>query len=86
MNVVYIPNIISNQPIIWTIALFKEVRKYGYYRNYNEIYIGYILQDAAISFIPEIKTFWKVLNSFAFPDTDFVIPKICFPSAKYHKE
>ena len=80
-----IPNIVSDQPIYWTLALFKEVRKNGYYRNYNEVHIGYILQDAAISYIPELRALWKALHSFSYPDHDFVVPKLCFPISKYHK-
>jgi len=67
------------------LALFKEVRKNGYYRNYDEVHIGYILQDAAISYIPEIKALWKALHSFSYPESDFVIPKLCFPISRYHK-
>ena len=78
-------NIISDQPIYWTLALFKEVKKYGFYNNYDEVHIGYILQDAAISYLREIKALWKALHSFSHPDPDFVIPKLCFPLSKYHK-
>jgi len=80
-----IPYIVSDQPIFWTLALFKEVRKNGYYRNYDEVHIGYILQDVAISYMPEIKALWKALHSLSYPDPDFIIPKLCFPISKYHK-
>ena len=79
-----IRNIFSLQPILWTFGLFGEVKNRQNYVDYDEVHIGYIMQDAAISFIPEIRAFWKSLFAFSFPDTQDV-PKLLFPLSKYHK-
>jgi 7-cyano-7-deazaguanine synthase in queuosine biosynthesis len=74
--------VFSIQPILWILGLFNEVK--NGYNSCDEIHIGYIMQDGAISYISEIKTFWKSLFSFSMPD--FNIPKLVFPLIKYPKD
>jgi len=75
-----ISEIFSLQPVLWTLGLFGEVKSNCYYIDYDEAHIGYIMQDAAISFLPEIKAFWKSLFAFSFPDC--AVPKLLFPPVK----
>ena len=67
-------NLYSNQPILWLQALFKEVKDKPFI---DEVHIGYISSDMAVSLIKEIKSLWKCLFSFSHPA--YFIPKLKFP-------
>ena len=67
-------NLYSNQPILWLQSLFKEVKDKPFI---DEVNIGYISTDMAVSLIKEIKSLWKYLFSFSHPA--YFIPKLKFP-------
>jgi hypothetical protein len=68
------------------LELFTEVKNKQNYVEYDEVHIGYIMNDSALSYIKEILSFWKSLFSFSYPGYDYGIPKLMFPLQKYHKE
>ena len=84
MDLDNIVGINSIQPILWMLGLFKEVKNNKKYFDYNEVHIGYIMQDSSLSYLKEIKSYWKALFSFSFQDCS--IPKLAFPLTKYYKE
>jgi len=84
INLNGIPNLFSSQPIFWLLGLFNEVKNISLYSDYDEVHIGYILGDGAVSYLHEIKKLWKALFSFSLPD--YKVPKLVFPLLKYHKE
>jgi len=76
-------DVISMQPIFWMLGLFNDVKNMHHFLDYDEVQIGYVLGDSAISYQHEIINFWKSLFSFSFPD--YTVPKIVFPLTKYQK-
>jgi 7-cyano-7-deazaguanine synthase in queuosine biosynthesis len=83
---VHIENIFSSQPLLWMLELFSEVKNKQNYVDYDEVHIGYIMNDSAFSYLSEILSFWKSLFSFSYPGYDYSIPKLLFPLKKLHKE
>jgi 7-cyano-7-deazaguanine synthase in queuosine biosynthesis len=79
-----IRGIISLQPCLWLMGLFSEVKNQKNDVCYDEVHIGYIMTDGAISLLKEVGNLWKCLFSFSFPEYD--VPKLRFPLAKYKKE
>lgn len=63
------------QPVIWIFSAAMS-----YHRN-DEIQIGYIMNDDAISFLPDIKKLYKSYEAF-----NGKLPKLTFPLIKHNKE
>ncbi|MDR1902481.1 MAG: hypothetical protein LBQ88_09405 [Treponema sp.] len=78
-----IDGIFSFQPVLWTLGLFCEVKKRRDF--YDEVHIGYIMNDSAVSYLGEIKRIWRSFFSLSFPEYN-KIPELEFPLVKYSKE
>ena len=83
VNLETVSNVISMQPIFWMLGLFNEIKNNCKYMEHDEVNIGYIMQDSAVSYMKEIQNFWKALFSFSFPE--YKTPKLKFPLIKYQK-
>ena len=83
MGIDNIRDIFSSQPVFWILGLFNEVKNRKNYADYDEVHIGYIMQDSALSYLKEIKTYWKAMFSFSIQK--YSVPKLVFPLTKYHK-
>ena len=76
-------DVISMQPIFWMLGLFIDVKNMHHFIDYDEVHIGYVMCDSAVSYQHEILNFWKSLFLFSFPD--YKVPKLIFPLIKYQK-
>jgi 7-cyano-7-deazaguanine synthase in queuosine biosynthesis len=54
-------------------------------RIIDEVQLGYILEDHALSYMSEIRSLWNSLNRFQEPYCMNPIPKLSFPIIKYNK-
>jgi 7-cyano-7-deazaguanine synthase in queuosine biosynthesis len=54
------------------------------HHEYDEVQIGYILEDHSVSYLSELRKLWNCLNSFQILDSN-KIPKLSFPLIKYNK-
>jgi 7-cyano-7-deazaguanine synthase in queuosine biosynthesis len=78
-----ISGLYSDQPILWLLGLFYEAKKRDIY---DEVHIGYIMGDIAVSLLAEMHRFWKSLFSFSLAFEPYTVPELCFPLVKYPKE
>ncbi len=90
----------SIQPILFTLGLFSALNSYyntnytmKYHRDhkdcieFDEVQLGYIMNDDAVSLLNEIRSLWESLKGFLNPC--FIqgrkYPQITFPLIKYFK-
>ena len=83
INLNNIQGLFSTQPILWLFGLFNEVMNIRHFIDFDEVHLGYVMTDGAVSFLPEIMKYWKILFSFSLPE--YKAPKLAFPLMKYHK-
>jgi hypothetical protein len=82
-----IDGIFSLQPILWMLGLFYEVKKHRGGGLYDEVHIGYTMNDSAVSYLDEIKKIWQSFFTLSFPFSDYRhIPELKFPLLKYSKD
>jgi 7-cyano-7-deazaguanine synthase in queuosine biosynthesis len=82
----YASELTLNQPPIWIWGAHRYIHNRDYSKRYfDEIQIAYIMEDHALSFLPEIKQLYSVLNKFVFVKYDTRFPKLKFPIIKLNK-
>jgi 7-cyano-7-deazaguanine synthase in queuosine biosynthesis len=69
------------QPPLWLYGAFLESQQDI---TYDEVWVGYITEDHALSYSDEIKNLWKALNAFTPPFAN-KIPELKFPMMKWLK-
>jgi 7-cyano-7-deazaguanine synthase in queuosine biosynthesis len=79
-----IAGINSEQPFIWLMGLFSEIQNQKCRIDYDEVHIGYISTDSAVSQLKEITTLWNCLFSFSLVED--TIPELQFPLTDFPKE
>jgi hypothetical protein len=77
-----ISSLFSLQPILWILGLFKVVMDNR--GGYDEVHIGYIMNDSALSYLKDIERIWYSLFNLSFSQNEN-IPAIRFPLVKMHK-
>lgn len=73
-------NIALNQAIPFLYNLFTNACS----KKYDEVHIGYVMNDDALSYIPEIIRVWNSFEGLLYHGC--TLPKLCFPIIKHHKQ
>ena len=83
INLSYAEKVMLEQPLVWIIGAYLFSQNGD--QQIDEIQLGYIMEDQALSFLEEIKNLWNSLNKFQGPHLGNKIPKLTFPIIKYTK-
>lgn len=85
MPIFYADMVPLQQPQLWTYAayLFSQLKENN---SFDEVQLGYIMEDHALSYLDEIKQLWTAFNAFQHSLKSNKIPQITFPLIKWSKE
>lgn len=74
-------NMRIKQALIWLFGLLNTELA-----GFNEVAIGYVIGDVAISYIPDLQRTWQSFNALMINLTDDRIPPLVFPVSKLQKD
>jgi 7-cyano-7-deazaguanine synthase in queuosine biosynthesis len=79
LNVTYAKGIPLQQSQVWIYGAFLFSQKEQ--KNFDEVQIGYIMNDCALSYLDELKNLWNAFNLFKH-DASNKTPNLSFPIIK----